>query len=243
MDAAAVRQGAVLALLPAEAAVQLRAEAAGVESPRRAEAAVQLRAEAAVQLRAEAAGLESPRRVEAAAVKSPWRAEAAVAELPRRAEAAGLESPRRVEAAYAQRWLEACSQEALKRCRTADCRRCYPWRHRCRWLFRHAAARREARDCPAESQCCRCRSSYRRRRYPRCPVTVIAGKRRGVGSGGDFCARGARRLHAGKRVIARQSRSSAPSDPRPVQHGGRALGHSADTRILEFAARRRKSLI
>ena len=38
---------------------------------------------------------------------------------------------------------------------------------------------------------------------------MIAGKRRGVGSGGDFCARGARRLHAGKRVIARQSRSVA----------------------------------
>ena len=33
---------------------------------------------------------------------------------------------------------------------------------------------------------------------------MIAGKRRGVGSGRDFCARGARRLHAGKRVIARQ---------------------------------------
>ena len=53
MDAAAVRQGAVLALLPAEAAVQLRAEAAGVESPRRAEAAV----------------VESQRRAEAAAVE------------------------------------------------------------------------------------------------------------------------------------------------------------------------------
>ena len=37
VDAAAVRQGAVLALLPAEAAVQRRAEAA--ELPRRAEAA------------------------------------------------------------------------------------------------------------------------------------------------------------------------------------------------------------
>ena len=51
MDAAAVRQGAVLALLPAAAAVQLRAEA---ELPRRAEAAaVELprRAEAAYQRR------------------------------------------------------------------------------------------------------------------------------------------------------------------------------------------------
>ena len=43
VDAAAVRQGAVLALLPAEAAVQLCAEAAAVELPRRAEAACQRR--------------------------------------------------------------------------------------------------------------------------------------------------------------------------------------------------------
>ena len=106
MDAAAVRQGAVLALLPAEAAV--------VDSPRRAEAA--------------------------AAVELPLRAEAAVAEL-----------PLRVEAAYALRWLEACSQEAVKQRRTADCRRYYPWRYRCRWLLRHVAAHREAHDCPAES--------------------------------------------------------------------------------------------
>jgi hypothetical protein len=141
VDAAAVRQGAVLALLPVEAAVQLRAEAAVVELPRRAEAVAELPrcAEAAVQL----------------------RAEAAVVELSRRAGAAN-----------APRWLEACSQEALKRCRTADCRRCYPWRYRCRWLFRHAVAHREAHDCPAESQCCRCRFSYQRRRYPRCPVTA-----------------------------------------------------------------------
>ena len=98
------------------------------------------------------------------------RAEAAVVESPRRAEAAVVDLPRRAEAAYVPRWLEACSQEALKRCRTADCRRCYPWRYRCRWLFRHAVAHREAHDCPAESQCCRCRLSYQRRRYPRCPV-------------------------------------------------------------------------
>ena len=103
MDAAAVRQGAVLALLAVEAAV--------VELPRRAEAAVQRRAEAAL-----------------------LAVEAAVAELPRRAEAAN-----------ALRWLEACSQWM------ADCRRCYPWRYRCRWLFRDAAPHREAHDCPAES--------------------------------------------------------------------------------------------
>ena len=101
MDAAAVRQGAVLALLPAEAAVQLRAVAA--ELPRRAEAAaVELprRAEAAVQLRA-------------------------VAELPRRAEAVVVELPRRAEAAYQRRRYprcsvtarrEACDREAASRC-------------------------------------------------------------------------------------------------------------------------------
>src|SRR6185369_14754436 len=72
VDAAAVRQGAVLALLPAEAAVRLRAEAA--ELPRRA---------AAVQLHAEA--VELPRRAEAAVQP---RAEAAAVQLPRRAEAA-----------------------------------------------------------------------------------------------------------------------------------------------------------
>jgi hypothetical protein len=162
VDAAAVRQGAVLALLPAEAAVQLRAEVAAAELPRRAAAA-------ALPRRAEVAVVELPRRVEAAAVESQRRAEAAAVESQRRAEAAVVELPRRAEAAYAPRWLEACSQEAL-RCRTADCRRCYPWR--CRWLFRHAAAHPEAHDCPAESQLCRCRFSYRRRRYPRCPVTA-----------------------------------------------------------------------
>jgi hypothetical protein len=213
VDAAAVRQGAVLAPLPAEAAVQLRAEAelprraeaaavelplrveaAAVESQRRAAAELPRRAEAAAvesQRRAEAAVVELPLRVEAAAVESqrraeaavqlraeaavvelPQRVEAAVAELPRRAEAAVVKLPRRAEAAYAPRWLEACSQEALKRCRTVHCRRCYQWRYRCRWLFRHAAAHREAHDCPAESPCCRCRSSCRRRRYPRCPVTA-----------------------------------------------------------------------
>jgi hypothetical protein len=101
VDAAAVRQGAVLALLPAEVVVQLRAEAAALELPRRAEAVV---------------------------AELPRRAEAVVAELPRRAEAAVLELLRRAEAAYARRCLEACSQEALKRCGTAaDWWRCYRW--------------------------------------------------------------------------------------------------------------------
>jgi hypothetical protein len=148
----------VLALLPAEAAVvelPLRLEAAVAELPRRAEAAV----------------VELPLHLEAAVAELPRRAEAA-AELPRRAEAAAVESQRRAEGAYAPRWLEAFPQEALKRRRTADCRRCYPWRYRCRWLFRHAAAHREAHDCPAESQCCRCRFSYWRRRYPRWQVTA-----------------------------------------------------------------------
>jgi hypothetical protein len=128
----------MLALLPAAAAVPLRAEAAAaVQLRAEAEAAVQLRAEAAVQLRAVAALVELPRRAEAAVQ---LRAVAALVELPRRAEAA-----------YAPQWLEACSQEALTRRRT-DCRRCcYLWRYRCRWLFRHAAAYRDAHDCPAES--------------------------------------------------------------------------------------------
>ena len=38
---------------------------------------------------------------------------------------------------------------------------------------------------------------------------MIAGKRRGVRSRGDFCARGARRLHAGKRMIALDGRGIA----------------------------------
>jgi hypothetical protein len=47
-------------------------------------------------------------------------------ELPRRAVAAEVESPRRAGVAYAPRWSEACSQEALKRCQTTDSRYCYP---------------------------------------------------------------------------------------------------------------------
>jgi len=38
---------------------------------------------------------------------------------------------------------------------------------------------------------------------------VIAGKRRSVSSGGDFCARDARRLHARKRMIALNGRGIA----------------------------------
>ena len=96
MDAAAVRQGAVLALLPAEAAVQLRAVAA-----------------------------ELPRRSEAAAVELPRRAEGAVVELPRRAEAAAVELPRRAEAAYQRRRYPRCSvtarQEACDRGAASRC--------------------------------------------------------------------------------------------------------------------------
>ena len=110
MDAAA------LALLPAEPAVQLDAEAA-VELPRRAEPAVQLDAEAAVLLDAKTAAAELPRHAEAVLL----HAEAALAELPRRAEAAVLlhaeavvlaeapvELPRRAEVSVAElpRWLE-----------------------------------------------------------------------------------------------------------------------------------------
>jgi hypothetical protein len=71
VDAAPVRQGAVLALLPAEVAVQPRAEAVVAELPRRAEAAVvelprREEAVVAVQSRAEAV-VESQRRAEAVA--------------------------------------------------------------------------------------------------------------------------------------------------------------------------------
>jgi hypothetical protein len=107
VDAAAVRQGAVLALQPAEAAVQLRAEAAVVELPRRAEAPAQLReaavaelprrAAAPVQLRAEAAVVELPRRAEA-----PVQLRAEAAELPRRA-AAAVELAPCAAAAYQRR--------------------------------------------------------------------------------------------------------------------------------------------
>jgi len=107
-DAAAVRQGAVLALLPAEAAVQLRAEAAVAELPRRAEAAaVELApcAEAAVQL----------------------HAEAAVAELSRRAGAAAVELAPCAEAAYQRhrypRWPATVRQEA---CDRREASRCWP---------------------------------------------------------------------------------------------------------------------
>ena len=196
MDAAA------LALLPAEPAVQLDAEAAVelprreeaavlrhaeavvAELPRRAEPAVQLDAEAAVLLHAKTVVAELPRHAEAAVL---LHAEAALAELPRRAEAAVLlhaeavvlaeapvESPRRAEVSVAElpRWLEACSRGVSKRCRSADCQRRSSRRYRCRWLFRHAGAHPEAHDRPGKSQCCRCRFSYRRGRCPPRPVTA-----------------------------------------------------------------------
>ena len=138
MDAAA------LALLPAEPAVQLDAEAAVelprreeaavlrhaeavvAELPRRAEPAVQLDAEAAVLLHAKTVVAELPRHAEAAVL---LHAEAALAELPRRAEAAVLlhaeavvlaeapvELPRRAEVSVAElpRWLGYCRQS--RRC-------------------------------------------------------------------------------------------------------------------------------
>ena len=97
MDAAAVRQGAVLALLPEAAAVQLRAEA---ELPRRAEAAA-------------AAAVESPRRAEAAAVELAPCA-AAAAELPWRAEAAYQR--RRYPRCPVTARQEACDRREASRC-------------------------------------------------------------------------------------------------------------------------------
>ena len=156
--AAAVRQGAVALALPrAEVAVQLRAVAEALH----AEAVV-----VALLRRAAATQVELPGRAEAAmVVELPRRAEAALVELPGRAEAGEVESSRRAEVAYVPQWLEACLREALKRCRTADCRRRSPGRH--------AVAHREAHDRPEESRCCYwCRFSYRRHQYPRCPVTA-----------------------------------------------------------------------
>jgi len=99
--AAAVRQGAVLALLPAEAAVQLRAEAA-VELAPCAEAA------------------ELPRRAEAAAVELPRRAEVAAAELAPCAEAAAAELAPCAEAAYQRRRYPRCPVTARQE--GCDCR-------------------------------------------------------------------------------------------------------------------------
>jgi hypothetical protein len=173
-----VRWGAVLALLPAEAAVQLHAEAVVVDLLLSAEAVVvelPLRAEAAVQLHAEAVGVELPLRAEAAVqlraeavgVELPLRAEAA-AELPLHAEAAGVELPRRAEAAYALTVRqEACDCREASRCSLRG-RLLHP---RC-----PATAHREAHVCPEWPGNCldrfsqlvlpaRCRS-LRRRRHP-----------------------------------------------------------------------------
>ena len=155
MAAAAVRLGAVALAMPrAEVAVQLRAVAEALHAE---EVVVSLR-------RAVAAEVESPlRALEAmvAEVESPLRAVAAMVELSLHADATEVELPMHAEPAF--------SREAWKRCRTADCRRCYPW---VQWLFRHAVAHREAHDCGEGSQCCWCRVSYRQHRDPPCPVTA-----------------------------------------------------------------------
>ena len=97
------------------------------------------RAEVVVQLRAVAEALNaevvvaSLRRAVAAEVESPLRAAAAMVELSLHADGAEVELPLHEEVAF--------SREALKRCRTADCQHCYPWRYRCRWLFRLAGKR------------------------------------------------------------------------------------------------------
>ena len=144
MAAAAVRLGAVALAMPrAEVVVQLRAVAEA------------LHAEVVVA---------SLRRAVAAEVESPLRAVAAMVELSLHADATEVELPMHAEPAF--------SREAWKRCRTSDCQHCYPWRYRCRWLFRHAVAHREAHDCGEESQCCWCRFSCRQHRDPPCPVTA-----------------------------------------------------------------------
>jgi hypothetical protein len=180
----------VLALLPAAAAVQLHAEAAApphaeavgaTESTRRAEAAgveLPLHAEAAVvvaPLRAEAAGAELTRHVEAAAVplraeavavavELPLHAEAAVAELTRRAEAAVLAAPLHAEAvallpaaAAVQLHAEAAvGAELTRRAEAAYAPR------------GQVTVRQEAYDCREASRC----SLQGRLLRPWCPATA-----------------------------------------------------------------------
>ena len=110
---------AVLALLPAEAAVPLHAEAAVVAAPPDAEAV----------------GAELTRRVEAAVVVAPLHAEAAVL---LHVEAVRAELTRRAEAAYALTVRqEACDCREASRCSL----RGHLLRPRC-------PAHREAHDCP-----------------------------------------------------------------------------------------------
>jgi hypothetical protein len=124
---------AVLALLPAEAAVV---------AARRAEAA---------PLHAEAVGAELTRRAEAVVV--PLRAEAAAVEIPR-AEAAVL--ARRAEAVYARQGQVTVRQEAY------DCREASRCSLQGRLLHPRcpATAHREAHDCPEWSERCLDRVSH-----------------------------------------------------------------------------------
>ena len=176
----------MLALLPAEAAVQLHAEAAVVEL-RRVEAAVvelPLHAAAVVELRrAEAAVVELPRHAEAvvelplhaaAVVELPRHAEAvvelslhaaAVVELPRHAEAAVVELPRHAEAVVElPRHAEAAVVELPRHAEAAYARR---YRRR-RYLRGQVTVRQEACDCREASRC----SLQARLLRPWCPATA-----------------------------------------------------------------------
>jgi hypothetical protein len=66
---------------------------------------------------------------------------------------------------------------------------------------------------------------------------VIAGKRRGVRSRGDFCARGARRLHTGKRMIALNGRGIAWTGFRALscrRDAGRCAAGATDMMALRL---------
>ena len=179
LAAAAVRLGAVALAMPrAEVAVQLRAVAEA------------LHAEVVVA---------SLRRAVAAEVASPLRAVAAMVELSLHADATEVELPMHAEPAF--------SREAWKRCRTSDCQHCYPWRYRCRWLFRHAVAHREAHDCGEESQCCWCRFSCGQHRDPPCPVTA---RREASGHEASRCWLRGRLLRPSRPVTARREAHDYP---------------------------------
>ena len=73
---------------------------------------------------------------------------------------------------------------------------------------------------------------------------MIAGKRRGVGSGGDFCARGARRLHAGKRMIALNGRGIARTGFRTLtcrRVAGRCATGATDMMALRLDRGKRRT--
>ena len=73
---------------------------------------------------------------------------------------------------------------------------------------------------------------------------VIAGKRRGVGSGGDFSARDGRRLHARKRMIALNGRGIARTGFRTLtcrRVAGRCATGATDMMALRLDRGKRRT--